>query len=140
VRVPLPPAAATSTGVARYVASYKIAKRFDQDISAVCAGFVFDVEGGRIAAARIAYGGMAAIPKRAVNCEAALTGGPWSEAALDGATAALARDFEPISDMRASGRYRLRIAANLLRRFYAECAAPGQPSRIGAAPLHSTAG
>jgi xanthine dehydrogenase small subunit len=100
--------------------TYKLAKRFDQDISAVCAAFALTFDGERIATARIAFGGMAATPKRAAQAEAALLGQPWSESALDVALAALERDYAPLSDMRASGAYRMKAAQNLLRRFWLE--------------------
>ncbi len=100
--------------------AYKIAKRFDQDISAVLGAFALTLEDGKVAAARIAYGGMAATPKRARNAETALTGQPWNEVALEAASAALAKDFTPISDWRASAGYRARVAANLLQRLYLE--------------------
>ena len=102
-------------------ASYKLSKRNEQDISAVCLGIAVDVDGsGLIVDARIAYGGMAATPKRAAAAEASLRGQPWSAAAFDAAIAALAADFSPLSDMRASSAYRLRSAGNLLRRFHLE--------------------
>ncbi|MBS0583161.1 MAG: xanthine dehydrogenase small subunit [Proteobacteria bacterium] len=113
VNVPAPNAATR-------VASYKLSKRIDQDISAVCAAFAIEVAGERIAAARIAYGGMAAIPARAKRAEAALVGKPFGEAAFAAAAAALAEDFKPLSDMRASAAYRLQGAQNLLRRFHLE--------------------
>jgi xanthine dehydrogenase small subunit len=100
--------------------AYKISKRFDQDISAVLGAFALKVEGGKVAGVRIAYGGMAATPRRAPNAEAALTGRPWNEATLDAAVEALARDFTPISDWRASAGYRAKVAGNLLRRLYIE--------------------
>ena len=108
--------------------SYKISKRFDQDISAVMAAFKFTLEGRRIASARIAFGGMAATPKRAMRAEAALAG-----EALDTATSwgnailALAEDYQPISDMRASAGYRLEVAQALLRKALIETA--GRASR-----------
>ena len=102
----------------RLFASYKLAKRIDQDISAVCAAFAVDVTHGRVASARLAYGGMAAIPARAPNAERALLGQPWSEATIDSAIAALATDYTPLTDLRASGSYRLRAAGSMLRRFY----------------------
>ena len=108
-------------------ATYKISKRFDQDISAVCAAFAIEVKGGVVRTARIALGGMAAIPKRASAAEAALANRPWTEAAVTAAAAALAQDFTPLSDMRASARYRSAITRNLLWRFYrAEALAPGE--------------
>ena len=100
--------------------AYKVAKRFDQDIASLIGAFAIRVEDGRIGGARIAFGGMAATPARAAGCEAALTGSPWSAATIEAAAAALERDFDPISDLRAGAAYRRRVAANLLRRFYAE--------------------
>jgi xanthine dehydrogenase small subunit len=100
--------------------TYKLAKRFDQDISSVCAAFALRMDGDTIADARIAYGGMAATPKRAAQAEAALAGRAWNEAALADAMAALARDYAPLSDMRASSAYRMKTAQNLLRRFWLE--------------------
>src|SRR5260370_16486130 len=102
----------------RWFASYKLAKRIDQDISAVCAAFAVEVSGGRVVDARLAYGGMAAIPTRAANAEKALVGQPWSEAAIDSAVAALPADFAPLTDSRASQAYRLKTAGNLFRPFY----------------------
>ncbi|MDB5822473.1 MAG: xdhA [Herminiimonas sp.] len=113
VRVPLPRAE-------RRFRTYKLARRFDQDISAVCAAFCLTLDGDVVTEARIAYGGMAAIPKRASHAEAALNGKPWSRANLDAAMAELTKDFAPLSDMRASSRYRMQIAQNLMRRFWLE--------------------
>ena len=110
--------------------TYKLAKRFDQDISAVCAAFAItldsdsdsdsDSDGETIASARIAFGGMAGTPQRAASAEAALTGQPWTEAALAAAMDALEKDYTPLSDMRASNTYRVQAARNLLRRFWLE--------------------
>jgi len=86
----------------------------------VCVAFALRMEGDVIAQARIAYGGMAAIPERARHAEAALTGGRFDAAAADVAAAALAQDFAPITDMRAGSAYRLQVAGNLLRRFERE--------------------
>jgi xanthine dehydrogenase small subunit len=102
------------------VASHKLSKRFDQDISAVCNGYCLQLDGETVTTFRMACGGMAATVRRAANCEAAVVGQTWSEETVDAACEALARDFEPISDMRASAAYRLRAAQNLLRRFYFE--------------------
>jgi xanthine dehydrogenase small subunit len=113
VRVPLPRADVRFR-------TYKLAKRFDQDISAVCAAFALRIDGDIIGEARIAFGGMAATPKRAAATEALLTGQPWSEATLNTAMAMLAQDYAPLSDMRASGAYRMKTAQNLLRRFWFE--------------------
>ncbi|HUG23867.1 xanthine dehydrogenase small subunit [Piscinibacter sp.] len=110
----------------RQVRAYKISKRFDSDISAVGAAFALELQGGTVAEVRLAFGGMAAIVKRAEQAEAALAGQPWTRAAVDAAKAALARDFTPLSDMRASAAYRLRVAQNLLERFWLETR-PVQP-------------
>jgi xanthine dehydrogenase small subunit len=104
----------------RIFKAFKLSKRFDQDISAVCAGISVGVEAGRVTDARIAFGGMAATPKRAAACEAALTGRPWTEATVRAAAEALAQDFQPIDDMRASAGYRLQAAKNLLLRAWLE--------------------
>lgn len=103
-------------------ACYKISKRFDQDISAVMAGFGLMLEGNIVRAARLAYGGMAGTPKRAAAAEAALMGRPFDAAAARAAAAALAQDFQPMSDMRASAAYRLMVAGNLIVKFHAEWA------------------
>ena len=99
---------------------WKLSKRFDQDISALCGAFSITVADGTITQARIAFGGMAGIPKRATAVEAALTGQPWTEATVARAMDAFADDFTPLSDMRASADYRLTTAANLLRRYWLE--------------------
>jgi xanthine dehydrogenase small subunit len=113
LRVPLPrPNLAFRT--------YKLAKRFDQDISAVSAAFALELDGDTIRSARIAFGGMAATPKRAARAEAALAGRPWTEENMQAAMAALLEDYAPLSDMRASSAYRMRTAQNLLRRFWLE--------------------
>ncbi|HEY1149409.1 MAG TPA: xanthine dehydrogenase small subunit, partial [Pseudoduganella sp.] len=127
VRVPLPRADVQFR-------TYKLAKRFDQDISAVCAAFAFRVEDGVIAEARIAFGGMAATPKRAARTEALLQGRPWSEAAMREAMAMLAQDYDPLTDMRASSEYRMKTAQNLLRRFWLETRseAPLAPQDVNA--------
>ncbi len=99
-------------------AAYKISKRRDEDISSVAAGISVTVQNGIIGACRIAYGGMAATPKRAVAAEAALGGQPWGEPAFRAAAQALGDDFTPLTDMRASSEYRMLAARNLLIRFY----------------------
>jgi xanthine dehydrogenase small subunit len=113
VRIPLP-----ESGVV--LRSHKLSKRFDQDISAVCTAYRLELDGERAVSFRMACGGLAATIKRATNCEAAVVGEQWNEATIDTAMQALADDFEPISDMRASAAYRLRATQNLLRRFYLE--------------------
>jgi xanthine dehydrogenase small subunit len=102
------------------VRAYKISKRFDCDISALCAGFAIGLDGGVVATARFAFGGMAATVKRATATEAAVVGQPWTEATVVAAQQALALDFAPLTDMRASAAYRLQVAQNLLRRLWLE--------------------
>lgn len=110
--------------------AYKISKRFDQDISALCGAFSIFRDGDTVTQARICFGGMAATPKRAAHCEAALTGRPWAEQTVENAVKALERDFAPISDMRASARYRMTAALNLLRKAYLETVEPGRRLRV----------
>ncbi len=105
----------------RQVRGYKISKRFDCDISALCAGFAITLAAdGTVADVRLAYGGMAAIVKRAAKAEAAIVGQPWTESTVQAAQAALAEDFKPLTDMRASAAYRMQVAQNLLTRFWLE--------------------
>jgi len=115
LHVPLPKSGAL-------FAAYKVSKRLDDDISAVCGVFALEIAGGKIVQARAAFGGMAAIPKRAASCEAALLGQVWSLETAKAAGAALAKDFAPIDDMRASAAYRLKVAGNLVQRFWFETA------------------
>jgi len=98
----------------------KLSKRFDSDISALCGAFAIRLEGGRVAEARIAFGGMAGIPARAQACEAALVGNLWSEATVEAAARAIAEDYRPLSDLRGSAEYRLAAAANLVRALWLE--------------------
>jgi xanthine dehydrogenase small subunit len=104
----------------RQVRAYKISKRFDCDISALCAGLAIELDGAHVKTVRLSYGGMAAIVKRGAAAEAALVGQPWTQASVNAAKAALAEDFKPLSDMRASAAYRLQVAQNLLQRFWLE--------------------
>ena len=113
VRIPLP-------GPGTILRSHKLSKRFDQDISAVCTAYRLELDGQRVRSFRMACGGLAPTVKRARHCEAAINGCQWDRQTVEGATTALARDFEPISDMRASAGYRLQSAQNLLRRFFLE--------------------
>jgi xanthine dehydrogenase small subunit len=110
---------------------YKISKRFDQDISAVLGAFQLRLDGDRVIEARLAFGGMAATPKRAANAEAALVGWPWTAANVDAAMAALERDFTPLTDMRASAGYRLKVARNLLRRLHVETTSTAETRLVG---------
>lgn len=135
IEVPLPDAG-------QEFRSYKLAKRFDSDISAVCAAFALRFAPAassavpRIVDARIAFGGMAATPRRATVAEAALAGQPWSEATVRAAMAALDADYAPLTDLRASADYRRRVARNLLWRFWLETRPqdplPGTATRVSA--------
>ncbi|KAB7896810.1 xanthine dehydrogenase small subunit [Rouxiella sp. S1S-2] len=95
---------------------YKVSKRLDDDISAVCGAFHIEVNHGVVTHAFIAYGGMAAVAKRAEHCEKLLIGQPWQAATVERACQALTHDYQPISDFRASQEYRMQVAKNLLRR------------------------
>jgi xanthine dehydrogenase small subunit len=99
---------------------YKLSKRFDQDISAVCGCLNLTREGDTITDARIAFGGMAGTPKRATKTEAALIGQPFAEATFRTAMTEIPVDFQPLSDMRASAEYRLQTAQNMLMRYFFE--------------------
>ncbi len=114
VTVPLLPAG-------EQFAVYKVSKRREEDISALCGAFrVFVNDAGMVGMARIAFGGMAATPKRAKAVEAALVGKPWTMETVEAVLPAFAEDYQPITDMRASKEYRLLAAQNLLRRFFLE--------------------
>ena len=112
--------------------AYKVSKRLDDDISAVCAAFNLVIEDGVVHSARLGFGGMAAIPKRAAACEAALQGGALTAESLERACIALAEDFTPLSDFRASKEYRLLIAQNLLRKCFLELQTPDVETRVTA--------
>jgi xanthine dehydrogenase small subunit len=118
IRIPLPADDAV-------VSSQKWSKRFDQDISAVCTAYRLVLKAGAVQSFRMACGGLAATVRRATKTEAALAGAPWSRATIEKACSALAEDFAPISDMRASADIRLLAAQNLLRRFYLETESGG---------------
>lgn len=114
---------------------YKASKRIDDDISASCGAFALTLKNGVVQSIRIAFGGMAAIPQRAFACEKALIGQPWNEEALGRAQAALAEDYRPMSDVRASAAYRLRVSQNLLKRFYLETTEPDTATRVYHTPV-----
>lgn len=124
IRIPLGPAD-------RLVGVYKVSKRPDQDISAVCAGFAMRLVDGKATGFRAGYGGMAAVPARARACEAAIEGRPWTVDTVTAGMAALASDFTPLTDMRASADYRAMVARNLLMKFYLE--STGQDYGLAAA-------
>ncbi|HEX8263607.1 MAG TPA: xanthine dehydrogenase small subunit [Allosphingosinicella sp.] len=117
VRIFRPPASAL-------IRIVKLSKRFDSDISAVCGAFVLRIADGIVREARVAFGGMAGIPARAPGCEAALIGRAWTEATVEAAAQALADDYTPLDDLRGSAAYRRKVAANLLRRIWAEQSEP----------------
>jgi len=113
IRIPLP-------GDNVSLHSYKLSKRFDQDISAVCTAYRIELDDDQVKSIRVACGGLAETIRRAVHCEEALQGQPWNEETISKGMDAFAKDFEPITDMRASADYRLRGGQNLLRRLYLE--------------------
>ncbi len=110
------------------VAGYKVSKRAHSDISAVAMGIQIREEHGIITEARLAFGGMAGIPKRAHLAEAALHGRPFARDTFEAAAHAVAGDFQPLTDWRASAEYRQAVAANLIRRFWLE--QDGEPVRL----------
>ncbi|GEJ58914.1 xanthine dehydrogenase small subunit [Anaeromyxobacter diazotrophicus] len=118
--------------------AYKVSKRFDQDISAVCGAFAVTLAGDRVRDVRLCYGGAAATPLRARAAERALLGRPWDEAAVAAALPVLDGELAPISDARATAGYRRLVAKNLLRKFQLETApgraAPPAGTRVLAAP------
>ena len=123
VEVPLP-----SSG-SRF-AAYKITKRRDEDITAALGAFHLTLDGDRVASIRIAYGGMAATPKRATAVEAALLGRAWTMETVEAVLPAFEADFQPISDMRASAEYRMLAARNLLKRFFIETSSTKKPFTV----------
>ena len=109
----------------------KISKRFEDDISAVCLAVALQVEDGVIHSARIGAGGVAAVPARAIQTEAALAGQSCAEGAFDAAASVLEAEFKPLSDMRASSAYRRAVLGNLLRRGWQQ----SQPGALALADL-----
>jgi xanthine dehydrogenase small subunit len=109
---------------------YKLSKRLDDDISAVCGAFHIQLKDGKVSNAKIAFGGMAAIPKRASNCEQALLNQPWNKASIETAMHALEQDFTPLSDFRASAAYRSQAARNLLLKCWIESQPNSVPTRV----------
>ena len=124
VHVPLPQAQS-------HFATYKISKRREEDITAALGAFYLTLDAQKnVASIRIAYGGMAATPKRATAVEASLLGKPWTHETVEAALEAYSIDYQPLSDMRASAEYRLMVARNLLRRFYLETQGVERPFRL----------
>jgi xanthine dehydrogenase small subunit len=103
-----------------FLRAYKISKRYDDDISAVCLVIALGVSDGKVATISIGAGGVAATPVRAVRTEAALLGRPWDESTARDAASLLRSEFQPISDMRASAAYRSQVLGNLVQRFWLE--------------------
>ena len=112
--------------------AWKLSRRFDQDISTLLGAFRLRVDGGRLTDLAAAFGGMAERAKRAPALEALLTGAPWADAPPEGIEAALAADFAPLSDHRASAAYRASAAANLVRRLHLATTRPGVPLELEA--------
>ena len=112
IKIPLP------TG--QFTRAYKVSKRFDDDISAVCLGLSLTLKDGHIARISIGAGGVAATPQRATRTEAALQGLPWTLATAESAGASLLQEFQPMSDLRASSHYRQQLLRNLMLRFWHE--------------------
>ena len=123
IAVPLP-------GAGETMAAYKVSKRTDDDISAVCLVLNLSTDGGTVQRARIGAGGVAATPARARQTEAALIGQPWTAASVERAAAALQAEFQPISDMRASGTYRRMVLGSLMQRFWLESQGGPQPASL----------
>jgi xanthine dehydrogenase small subunit len=113
---------------------YKVAKRFDQDISAVCGAFQAEIADGVVKAIRIGFGGMAATPARPRAVERALTGQPWTEASVRAAMTVLDATLTPISDMRAGADYRREVARNLLLKFHLETLPAAPRTRLEMTP------
>jgi xanthine dehydrogenase small subunit len=112
----------TFASAAPMLRCYKLSKRFDDDISAVCGCFNVTLEGGVVTGARIAFGGMAGTPKRARATEDALIGQLWTDATLARAVQTIAVDFAPLTDARGSAAYRLKCAQNMLLRYHLDLA------------------
>jgi len=124
VHVPLPDADA-------HFGAHKVTKRRDEDITAVLGAFHVELaKNGKVKSARIAYGGMAATPKRAASVEKALRGKDWSMASVEAALPEFETDFQPLSDMRASADYRMLVAKNLLKRFFLETTGTSKPITV----------
>ena len=109
---------------------YKLSKRYDQDISAVCGAFRIRLNGDTVEEARICFGGMATTPKRATACEALLAGKRWTEQSVAAAQRALRDCYQPLSDMRGSAPYRSNAAVNLLFKFFLETGRQAGQTRV----------
>ncbi len=118
------------SGVKKQLKVYKITKRFDDDISTICSAIHIELTDNVISSIRMALGGMAAIPKRATHCEEAMIGKTFNKDTISLAQRAIKKDFQPISDARASAAYRILIAQNMLSRLHFEISSPDVPTRI----------
>jgi xanthine dehydrogenase small subunit len=136
IRIPLPDPAKAGTG---FVRAYKLSKRYDCDISGLAAVMSLQLVGGVVTEARLVFGGMAAIVKRARGAEAELVGQLWSAERVQAAMNALDADFQPLSDLRASAGYRRRAARNLLWKLWLETRAesPLLPSTLSVWPVRT---
>jgi xanthine dehydrogenase small subunit len=136
IRIPLPDPADAGQ---RFVRAYKLSKRYDCDISGLAAVMSLRLEGGVVSEARLVFGGMAAIVKRARGAEAELVGQPWSASRVEAAMKALDGDFQPLSDLRASADYRRRAARNLLWKLWLETRAdsPQPPQSLSVWPVRT---
>ncbi|MEM1188103.1 MAG: xanthine dehydrogenase small subunit [Pseudomonadota bacterium] len=121
-----------------FLRAYKISKRFEDDISSVCGVFALKLDGERISSARVAFGGMAAVPARARHCEAALLNLDLRQDSLADVASALRQDFAPITDARASATYRSLVAERLLDRLQAEYS--GENARVHAHVVSGSGG
>ncbi|MDP1622846.1 MAG: xanthine dehydrogenase molybdopterin binding subunit [Bacteroidales bacterium] len=119
------------------VHSYKVSKRKDMDISTVGAAFRLTEKQGIVHEIILAFGGLAATPKRAVKTEKALTGKPWTQESIMQAMLTLGHEFTPISDARADAAYRKSAGRNLLMKFFIETSKPPQPEKV-AVPIRMT--
>jgi xanthine dehydrogenase small subunit len=118
IKLPLP-------GPDQFFAAYKLSKRFDQDISSVCGAFSVTLKNQQVVDVRICFGGMAGTPLRARAAELALINQPWNAATVARARTALASDYTPLTDWRASSDYRRLAAQNLLQRFFLDSTTDG---------------
>ena len=109
---------------------YKISKRIDDDISAVLAAFFIELNDNVVTSIRIAFGGMAGIPMRAKHCEAALLNKTFNRDSIAAAQLALTQDFQPMSDVRASDKYRMKVAQNLIQKCYLELQSKSIATRV----------
>lgn len=115
------PKAIAPGAVRRLSQSYKIGKRGTDDISIVAAAFTVDLDANdRIVQVRLAYGGVAATPVRAIAIEHHLLGQPWTLETVQQTKPLLREAFNPLTDLRGSAEYRKSLVANLFEKFFAD--------------------